>query len=185
MIVVVAGVAGSGKTTVGEQLARRLGWLFADGDSFHPAANGAKTAAGIPLDDADREPWLAAMCSWMDDILASGQSATLACSALKRRYRARLLGGREQAVMVFLSISKEQDEARIAARTGHFFHSPLLASQFAALEPPDPAEDRVYPVTTSEGPAGQLVGQIIDLLRLQPARPAGPKPLEPKPVEPK
>ncbi len=169
MIVVVAGVAGSGKTTVGERLAKRLGWIFADGDSFHPAANVAKMEAGLPLDDADREPWLAAMCSWMDDIIESGQSAALACSALKRRYRDELLAAVTQAVMVFLAISKEQDEARVAARTGHFFHAPLLASQFAALEPPDPAEERVYQVSTSHGPPGQLVSQIIGLLRLAPA----------------
>jgi gluconokinase len=175
MIVVVAGVAGSGKSTVGGRLARRLGWMFADGDSFHPAASVAKMAAGLPLDDADREPWLAAMCSWMDDIIASGQSAVLACSALKRRYRDRLLDGRDEAVMVFLSISKEQDEARVAARQGHFFHSPLLASQFAALEPPGPDEPRVYPVITSEAPPGQLVAQIIEMLHLQPARPLEPK----------
>ena len=169
MIVVVAGVAGSGKTTVGEGLARRLGWIFADGDSFHPAANVAKMAAGLPLDDADREPWLAAMCSWMDDILASGQSATLACSALKRRYRDELLAGRDAAIMIFLTISKEQDEERVAERKGHFFHSPLLASQFAALEPPAPDEERVYPVVTSMRPAGQLIAELITTLHLQPA----------------
>ncbi len=125
MIVVVAGVAGSGKTTVGQLLARRLGWLFADGDSFHPAANIAKMRAGLPLTDADRQPWLAAIGSWMDDIIASGQSAVLACSALKRRYRDELIGGRDHAVMVFLTITQEQDEARLHARQGHFFHEPL------------------------------------------------------------
>ncbi len=82
MIVVVAGVAGSGKTTVGQLLAGRLGWMFADGDSFHPAANVAKMRAGMPLTDSDREPWLAAIGSWLDDLIASGQSAVLACSAL-------------------------------------------------------------------------------------------------------
>ena len=87
MIVVVAGVAGSGKSTVGQLLAARLDWLFADGDSFHPAANVAKMRAGLPLTDVDRVPWLVAMTSWMDDVIASGQSAVLASSALKRRYR--------------------------------------------------------------------------------------------------
>ena len=168
MIVVVAGVAGSGKTTVGQLLARRLGWQFADGDSFHPAANVAKMRAGMPLTDADREPWLAAITAWMDDIFASGQSAVLACSALKRRYRDRLVGQRDQAVMVFLTITQAQDEARVLARKGHFFHEPLLASQFAALEPPDPAEPRVYPVPTGDEPPGQVVTEIIRKLRLQP-----------------
>jgi gluconokinase len=161
MIVVVAGVAGSGKTTIGVQLARRLDWAFADGDSFHPAANVAKMRAGIPLTDADRGPWLAAIGAWMDDIIASGQSAVLACSALKRSYRENLLGGRAQAVMVFLVVSREQDEARVSERKGHFFAEPLLASQFAALELPDPAEQRVYPVATTDQQPGQLTSEII------------------------
>jgi gluconokinase len=161
MIVVVAGVAGSGKTTIGVQLARRLDWTFADGDSFHPAANVAKMRAGIPLTDADRGPWLAAIGAWMDDIIASGQSAVLACSALKRSYRENLLGGRAQAVMVFLVVSREQDEARVSQRKGHFFAEPLLASQFAALELPDPAEQRVYPVATANQQPGQLTSEIV------------------------
>jgi gluconokinase len=168
MIVVVAGVAGSGKTTVGQLLARRLSWQFADGDNFHPAANVAKMRAGLPLTDDDRKPWLAAIDSWMDDILASGQSAVLACSALKRKYRDDLVGRREQAVMVFLTITEAQDQVRLQARKGHFFHEPLLASQFAALEPPDPAEPRIYPIPASVGPPGQLVTEIISMLRLKP-----------------
>ncbi|HUC24007.1 MAG TPA: gluconokinase [Streptosporangiaceae bacterium] len=168
MIVVVAGVAGSGKTTVGQLLARRVGWQFADGDNFHPAANVAKMRAGLPLTDDDRKPWLTAIDAWMDDIIASGQSAVLACSALKRKYRDDLVGHREQAVMVFLTITEAQDQARLHARKGHFFHEPLLASQFAALEPPDPAERRVYPIPTGAGPPGQLVTDIISMLRLKP-----------------
>jgi len=166
MIVVVAGVAGSGKTTVGQLLAGRLGWMFADGDSFHPAANVAKMRAGLPLTDEDRWPWLAAIGSWMDDIIAAGQSAVLACSALKRRYRDALLSGRQQAEMVFLVISQEQDEARVRARHGHFFHEPLLASQFADLELPTP-DERVHEVAV-DCPAGQVAGKIIGLLGLQP-----------------
>ena len=167
MIVVVAGVAGSGKTTVGQLLAARLGWTFADGDSFHPAANVAKMRAGLPLTDDDRRPWFAAIRSWMDDIIASGQSAVLACSALKRRYRDELLTGRDQAAMAFLVISREQDEARLAARTGHFFHEPLLASQFATLEVPQD-EPRVHLVTVGDRPAGQVAAEIIKLLGLAP-----------------
>jgi gluconokinase len=167
MIVVIAGVAGSGKTTIGEQLASRLGWVFADGDSFHPAANVAKMRAGIPLTDADRKPWLAAITAWMDDIIASGQSAVVACSALKRSYREELLGGRDQAVMVFLEVSREQDETRVSGRQGHFFAQPLLASQFAALELPDPDEPRVYPVTTGDQPPAQLAAEIIARLGLR------------------
>src|SRR5215472_15027202 len=130
MIVVVAGVAGCGKSTVGQLLARRLGWLFADGDSFHSAANIAKMRAGQPLTDSDRQPWLAALGGWMDEVQARGESAVLACSAL----------------MVFLTMALEQGEARLHARRGHFFGEPLLASQFAVLEPPDPSERQVYPV---------------------------------------
>jgi gluconokinase len=166
MIVVIAGVAGSGKTTIGVQLARRLGWIFADGDEFHPAANVAKMRAGIPLTDADRTPWIAAITAWMDDIIASGQSAVLACSALKRGYREELLTGRDQAVMVFLEVSREQDEARVSQRKGHFFAKPLVASQYAALEPPGPGEPRVYPVATADQRPGQLATEIIARLGL-------------------
>jgi gluconokinase len=165
MIVVLAGVAGSGKTTVGRLVAERLGLMFADGDSFHPAANVAKMRAGLPLTDADRAPWLAAITSWMDDIIATGQSAVLACSALKRRYRDELLGGREQAQMVFLAITREQDEARVAARSGHFFHEPLLASQFADLEMPHD-EPRVHLIGVGERPPGQVATEVIKLLGL-------------------
>jgi gluconokinase len=166
MILVVAGVAGCGKTTVGQQLAGRLGWVFADADSFHPAANIAKMRAGIPLTDADRKPWLAAITSWMDDIIASGQSAVLACSALKRGYREELLSGRPEAVLVFLMISEEQDETRVLARKGHFFGEPLLASQYAALELPAPDESRVYPIQIGNKSPGQLAADIIALLGL-------------------
>jgi gluconokinase len=170
MIVVVAGVAGSGKTTVGQLLAGRLGWMFADGDSLHPAANVAKMRAGLPLTDADRGPWLAAITSWMDDVTATGQSAVLACSALKRRYRDQLLAGRDpdQAQMVFLLISREQDEARLSSRRGHFFHEPLMASQFADLEMPVD-EPQVHLVTVGERPAGQVATEIIKLLGVTPA----------------
>jgi gluconokinase len=169
MILVVAGVAGSGKTTVGMQVAKRLGWIFADGDSFHSAANVAKMRAGRPLTDADRKPWFAAITSWMDRTIAAGQSAVLACSALKRSFRDALLGGRAEAVMVFLMIDRDQCEIRMHARSGHFFAEPLLASQYAALEPPDPGESRVYPVPTANQPAGQLVAEIIALLGLRPS----------------
>jgi gluconokinase len=104
----------------------------------------------------------------MDDIISSGQSAVLACSALTRKYRDDLVGHREQAVMVFLTISQAEDEARVLARKGHFFHEPLLASQFAALEPPDPAESRVHAIPTDAGPPGQLVTEIISMLGLKP-----------------
>jgi gluconokinase len=141
MIVVVAGVSGSGKTTVGTLLAERLGWIFADGDGFHPAANVARMRAGLSLADADREPWLAAITAWMDQQIAAGRSAVIACSALRRAYRARLLGGRPAARMVFLLISHDEGETRLTARPGHFFPAALLGSQLETLEPPQPDED--------------------------------------------
>jgi gluconokinase len=168
MILVVAGVAGSGKTTVGQRLARRLRWTFADGDSFHPAANVARMRAGLPLTDADRKPWLSAITSWMDDIIATGQSAVLACSALKRSYRADLLGGRDDVVMVFLMINRDEDESRVLARRGHFFTEALLASQYATLEPPEPDERHVYPVSTGDQTPGQLAADIVTRLGLRP-----------------
>jgi len=168
MIVVVAGVAGSGKTTVGQVLATRLGWIFADGDSFHPAASVAKMRAGLALTDDDRGPWLAAISSWMDDVIASGQSAVLAGSALKRRYRDELLAGREQVQLVFLVISKGKCEARLAARTGHFFNKQLLASQFGDLELPQD-EPRVHQIEVDDRPAAQIATAIIRLLGLEPA----------------
>ena len=104
MILIVAGVSGSGKTTVGAMLAGRLGWRFADADDFHPAANIEKMRAGIPLTDEDRWPWLRALVAWMDERIAQGESAVLACSALKRSYRDMLLGGRPDVRMVFLDV---------------------------------------------------------------------------------
>ena len=141
MIVVVAGVSGSGKTTVGTLLAERLGWTFADGDGFHPAASVARMRAGLPLTDADRDPWLAAIADWMDQQIAAGRSAVIACSALRRAYRARLLGGRPAARMVFLLISRDEGETRLTTRPGHFFPAALLDSQLETLEPPQPDED--------------------------------------------
>jgi gluconokinase len=165
MILTVAGVAGSGKTTVGELIASRLNWTFADGDAFHPASNVAKMKAGQPLTDEDRWPWLAAIGAWMDTSLRNGQSAVVTCSALKRSYREALLAGRDQVVMAFLSVSWHDDEARMLARKGHFFAEPLLASQFATLEVPED-EDRVYVVSSAGRPADQVAGEIIGLLRL-------------------
>jgi gluconokinase len=164
MIVVIAGVSGSGKSTVGGLLAGRLGWPFADGDAFHPAANLAKMKAGIPLTDGDRGPWLAAIGAWMDERLAAGQSAVVACSALRRAYRDALLGGRPGVRMVFLQVSHGTDAARLTARRGHFFPAALLDSQFAALEMPEDCE-RVTLLPADDDP-GTLVAEIISRLNI-------------------
>jgi gluconokinase len=140
VILIVAGVSGSGKTTVGALLAGRLRWGFADADTFHSEANVAKMHAGIPLTDADREPWLRAVTGWMDERIAAGQSGVVTCSALKRVYRAQLLDGRAAATMVFLLVNRDLLTQRLRSRPGHFFPEKLLDSQLAALEPPAPDE---------------------------------------------
>lgn len=162
MILIVAGVSGSGKTTVGALIAGRLRWRFADADTFHPAANIAKMRAGIPLTDQDRQPWLRAVAEWMDARLADGQSAVVTCSALKRSYRDLLLNGRPAASMVFLQASREVLEKRLMSRPDHFFPDKLLASQLATLEPPAP-DERVQTVLT-EGDPPQTAAKIIALL---------------------
>ena len=162
MIVIVAGVSGSGKSTVGAMLAGQLGWRFADADTFHSAANIAKMQAGIPLTDEDRWPWLKAISAWMDELIARGEQAVLACSALKRSYRDLLLGGHPSARMIFLAVDREVLARRLAARHGHFFPGQLLDSQFAALEPPQPGE-RVVSVTEADEPA-ETVASIIAVL---------------------
>ncbi len=164
MILIVAGVSGSGKTTVGALLAGRLGWRFADADAFHSAANIAKMRAGIPLTDADRWPWLHAVTTWMDERIARGEPAVITCSALKRAYRAALLDGRPQAQMIFLSVDREEVARRLAVRHGHFFPAGLLSSQFDALEPPQPGEAAVTVVPSGHDPA-QTVAAIIALVR--------------------
>jgi carbohydrate kinase (thermoresistant glucokinase family) len=166
MIVVVAGVSGSGKSTVGSLLASRLGWPFTDADALHPAASIAKMAAGHPLTDADRRPWLAAVAARMDAYAAAGESAVLACSALRRSYRDELLAGRPGARMVFLEVSRETLETRLRARHGHFFPAVLLDSQFAALEPPQPEEHVL--VLEASLPPDQAVDEIIRRLDLRP-----------------
>jgi gluconokinase len=166
MIVVVAGVSGSGKSTVGSLLAGRLGWPFTDADALHPAANIAKMRAGHPLSDADRRPWLAAVAARMDEYATTGESAVLACSALKRSYRQELLAGRPAARMVFLHVCREVLEARLRARHGHFFPAALLDTQLADLESPQPAEDVLVVEATAR--PDQAVDEIIRRLQLSP-----------------
>jgi len=167
MIVIVAGVAGSGKTTVGGLLADRMHWRFADGDEFHPAANIAKMHAGIPLTDEDRRPWLQAITAWMDERIAHGESAVVACSALRRSSRYALLEGRP-ARMIFLAVDRAVADRRLTARHGHFFPEKLLNSQFDALEPPQPDETAVTVV-----PSGDLAGMVAAIIAIVQPRVAG------------
>lgn len=138
MMVLVMGVAGSGKTLIGSRLAQFLGWKFADADAFHPAANVEKMSRGIPLTDADREPWLRAMREAVADWTESGQSVVLACSALKRRYREQLSGLYAMKI-VYLKGEFDLLHSRLAERRGHFMKSEMLASQFLDLEEPEDA----------------------------------------------
>jgi gluconokinase len=164
MIAVVTGVSGSGKSTIGAMLAGRLGWAFADGDSFHSAANIATMRAGVPLTDADRLPWLAAITAWMDDQIAAGTSAVVACSALKRAYRQELVHGQPEIRLVFLQISHDTVVKRLIARHGHFFPQQLLDSQFADLESPGPAEGAL--VVSAEAEPAEIVVEIMRGLHL-------------------
>ncbi|MGI5351409.1 gluconokinase [Streptomyces sp. CA-250714] len=132
-LVVVMGVSGSGKSTVGEWLAEVLDLPFADADDFHPERNIEKMSAGVPLDDEDRAPWLDAMADWLDRSADSG--AVLVCSALKHRYRERLRRASPLLFFVHLEGSYELIAARLARRKGHFMPPSLLRSQFDALEP--------------------------------------------------
>ena len=136
MIVVLMGVAGSGKTTVGRRLADALGCSFVEGDAFHPSASVEKMKRGAPLTDADRMPWLDALRQHLDGLAAQGQSAVVACSALKAAYRARLLDGLPEARLVYLRGDYDLIRQRLEKRPEHFFRPALLRSQFDALEEP-------------------------------------------------
>jgi gluconokinase len=144
MIIIVMGVSGAGKSTFGSALASELGYSFVEGDDYHPPAKIAKMSAGIALDDADREPWLAALARDIAGWQAAGRGVVLACSALKRRYRERLLADCDPTArgvrFVHLYGTPRQIGERLAARRGHYMPSALLDSQFAALEMPDAGE---------------------------------------------
>jgi len=138
MIVIVMGVVGSGKTTVGQLLAQQLHWEFADADDFHPSANIEKIRHGIPLDDADREPWLDRLRQEIEKWIAQGRNVVLACSALKRSYRRKLEAGPEVR-FVYLKGSGALIAERLRSRHGHFADEKILASQLADLEEPESA----------------------------------------------
>ncbi len=133
------GVAGSGKTTIGLQLAASLGWTFRDADDFHPAANIAKMSAGLPLTDDDRAPWLAAIRGHIEACLSRGENAVVTCSALKECYRRQLVIDPELVKLVFLSGDFDLILKRLNQRKDHFMKPEMLRSQFEALEAPQDA----------------------------------------------
>jgi len=136
MIIVLMGVSGSGKTTIGQRLAQSLGWTFYDGDDFHPQANIDKMRQGIPLTDGDRDSWLTALQQLIDSLLQNDRSAVLACSALKQTYRNRLQRDLAHVRFVYLKGDFDLIRRRLMSRQGHFMRADLLRSQFATLEEP-------------------------------------------------
>ncbi len=147
--IIIMGVSGCGKTTVGEALAARLGYAFYDGDDFHPPQNVTKMANGIPLDDTDRAPWLARLHDLLQEHIARGEGVVLACSALKRRYREQLRAGNEGVRFVYLRGEFEVIWARMRSRPQHYMKASMLQSQFDALEPPTPDEAIPIPITAT------------------------------------
>jgi carbohydrate kinase (thermoresistant glucokinase family) len=162
MVIIVMGVAGSGKSTIGLLLASRLGWQFVEGDDYHSPANVKKMRAGIPLTDADREPWLHKLATLIAGWNTAGEDYVLTCSALKRAYRDQL-GLGEGLLYVYLEGTREELEKRLRNRESHFAGVELLDSQLATLEEPAHNEPAIT-VPLSDTP-GQIVDRVVDALR--------------------
>jgi gluconokinase len=169
-ILIVMGVSGSGKSTIGTLLAMRLRWEFEDADWFHPAANVEKMHSGIPLTDEDRWPWLNAIAEWIDKARISGRHAVIACSALKRRYRDILIGDRENVRLVYLKGDEALIARRFATRHEHFMPVSLLHSQFEALEEPGPTENPI--VVSIEPPPREIIARILSALNISEGAPS-------------
>jgi gluconokinase len=159
MVIILMGVSGSGKSFIGERLAKKLGWSFYEGDDYHPQPNVMKMSKGMALTDADRAPWLEALHGLIGELIAQDESAILACSALKRTYRDQLVDGHDDVQIVYLRGSYDLIRARMEARKGHFMKVDLLASQFEALEEPKPSEN-VLTVDISQTP--QTIVETIE-----------------------
>ena len=158
-VVILMGVSGSGKSTVGALLAQRLHWEFEDADWFHPASNVDKMHKGIPLTDEDRWPWLRAIAAWIDKTRSAGGHGVVTCSALKRRYRDVLIGDRSDVYLVYLKGDETLIARRIATRHEHFMPPSLLHSQFTALEGPGVDERPI--IVSIEPPPRQIVDQVL------------------------
>ena len=161
-VLIVMGVSGAGKSTVGRALATRLGWAFQEGDDLHPPANITKMSAGVPLTAEDRAPWLAAVGAWIDRCIAQGGGGAVTCSALKAAYRRTLTTGRPAVRLVYLEGSRALIAERMADRTGHFMPLSLVDSQFADLEPPTMEEGAI--VVAADRPIESQVEAVIKAL---------------------
>jgi carbohydrate kinase (thermoresistant glucokinase family) len=164
-ILVLMGVSGSGKTTVAQVLAERLGWRLVEGDDLHPPANVAKMHSGIPLEDADRWPWLDAIAALIREWRAADGHGLITCSALKKSYRQRLTGGEPGVCFVYLKGSRDLLGQRLAARRGHFMPASLLDSQFATLQEPEADEPAV--VVDVSGDPESIAAEVIRRLGLE------------------
>jgi carbohydrate kinase (thermoresistant glucokinase family) len=167
----IMGVSGSGKSTVGAAVAQRLGWHFQDADSLHPPANVVKMARGEELDDADRTPWLAAVAQMLQRWQVQKLKGVIACSALKHRYRQQLIGAQNDLRLVYLHGDRALLAQRLQQRSGHFMSPSLLDSQLATLETPTPDEAAI--VIDIGHSVEQQVRDILLGLQAQPERPAG------------
>jgi gluconokinase len=168
--VVVMGVSGSGKTTVAVRLADRLGWEFAEGDDFHPRTNVEKMAAGHPLDDDDRWPWLRTIGGWIDRREATGRSVVVTCSALKRSYRDLLREGRPSVWFAHVTADADVLRERLERRSGHYMPASLLESQLATLEPL--AADEPGASASAAGSPDAVVDELLEALT-RAGRPVG------------
>ena len=161
VVLILMGVAGCGKTTVGKALAARLDCPFYDGDDFHPPENLAKMANGIPLEDVDRLPWLTCLHDLIHDHLVQGEAAVFACSALKKRYRDLLRSDNRGAIIIYLQGERDLIQKRLQSRQGHFMKTGMLESQFEALEAPSPDEAILVDITGSvEGIIQQILAHV-------------------------
>ena len=166
VVLVVMGVSGSGKTTVGSMLAHRLRWPFQEGDELHPQANIDKMKSGRPLTDADRGPWLQLIADWVEQRLDAGQSGIITCSALKRAYRNVIDRRRRGVAFIFLDGSQKTIALRLASRHSHFMPPQLLLSQFEDLEPPAPDEPAMR--FDVDAAPEQLVDEVIEAIKTLP-----------------
>jgi len=153
------GVSGSGKSSVASLLATRLGWRFAEADTFHSPGNVEKMRGGTPLTDEDRWPWLDSIAAWIDECRRQGKNCVVACSALRRAYRARLSRGHDDVRFVYLRGDYDVIASRLSGRSGHYMPVSLLASQFRTLEEPKSDENAL--VLSIEEPVDRLVEEIV------------------------